>query len=67
MLYLQHLSESTGSKTALEGAVHALSWLHGLAGLQPLEGSLLVKATLDGLRHILAMLELPTLEGTSHG
>ena len=34
--------------------MHALSWLHGLAGLQPLGGSPLVKATLEGLRRILA-------------
>ena len=33
VLYMQHLSESTGSKAAVEEAVHALSWLHGLAGL----------------------------------
>ena len=38
VLYMQHLSESTGSKAAVEEAVHALSWLHGLAGLQPLGG-----------------------------
>ena len=54
MLYMQHLSESTESKAAVEEAVHALSWLHGLAGLQPLGGSPLVKATLEGLRRILA-------------
>ena len=54
VLYMQHLSESTESKAAVEEAVHALSWLHGLAGLQPFGGSPLVKATLEGLRHILA-------------
>ena len=54
MLYLQQLRESTESKAAVEEAVHALSWLHGLAGLQPLGGSPLVKATLEGLRYILA-------------
>ena len=54
VLYMQHLSESTESKAAVEEAVHALSWLHGLAGLQPFSGSPLVKATLEGLRRILA-------------
>ena len=54
MLYMQHLSESTESKAAVEEAVHALSWLHGLAGLQPLGASSLVKAMLEGLRCILA-------------
>ena len=54
VLYMQHLSESTESKAAVEEAVHALSWLHGLAGLRPFSGSPLVKATLEGLRRILA-------------
>ena len=54
MLYLQHLSESTGSKAAVEEAVHALSWLHELAGLQQLGGSPLVKCTVEGLKRILA-------------
>ena len=57
MLYMQHLSESTESKAAVE-AVHALSWLHGFAGLQPLGGLLLVKATLEGLWRILAKLKV---------
>ena len=38
VLYMQHLSESIGSKAAVEEAVHALSWLHGLAWLQRLGG-----------------------------
>ena len=54
VLYTQHLSEFTESKAAVEEAVHALSWLHGVAGLQPLGGLPLVKATLEGLRRILA-------------
>ena len=54
VLYMQHLSESTGSKAAVEEAVHALSWLHGLAGLQPLGGLPLVQTTLEGLKRTLA-------------
>ena len=54
VLYMQHFSESTESKAAVDEAVHALSWLHGLAGLQPVGGSPLVKDTLEGLRLILA-------------
>ena len=54
VLYTQHLSESTGSKAAVEEAVHALSWLHGLAGLQPLGGLPLVQTTLEGLKRTLA-------------
>eukprot|EP00731_Ephydatia_muelleri_P002572 Em0001g2572a len=45
-LYLRHLSESVQSKAAVEEAVHALSWLHEVAGLKP--------ATLSGLRRVLA-------------
>ena len=48
VLYMQHLSESMGSKAAIEEAVHALSWLHGLAGLQPFGGvAIIVQATLE--------------------
>ena len=54
VLYMQHLSESTGSKAAVEEAVHALSWLHGLAGLQPLGGLPSVQTTLEGLKRTLA-------------
>ena len=54
MPFMQYLSESTESKAAVEEAVHALSWLHGVAGLQPLGGSPIVNATLEGLRRILA-------------
>ena len=54
VLYMQHLSESTECKAAVEEAVHALSWLHGLAGLQPFSESTLVKSTLEGLRRMLA-------------
>ena len=49
MLYMQHLSESTGSIAAVEEAVHAFSWLHGLAGLPQLGGLPLVNPTLDGI------------------
>ena len=56
MLYLLHLSESTGSKVAVEEAVHALTWLHELVGLQQLGGcrSPLVKSMVEGLKWILA-------------
>ncbi|KAL5500359.1 hypothetical protein EMCRGX_G011906 [Ephydatia muelleri] len=37
VLYVQHLSGSTESKAAVEEAVHAISWVHGLAGLQPVK------------------------------
>lgn len=33
-LYLQHLGKKLGSKSAVEEAVHALNWVHSLAGVQ---------------------------------
>ena len=53
-LYLQHLSESVQSKAAVEEAVHALSWLHEVAGLEPVSSVPIVQATLSGLRRVLA-------------
>ena len=50
-LYLQHLSES---RAAVEEAVHALSWLHEVAGLESVGTSPIVQATLAGLRRMLA-------------
>ena len=54
VLYLQHLSESIQSKSAVEEAVHAVSWLHQMAGLPSIAGSPIVQATLGGLRRELA-------------
>ena len=31
-LYLQHLGDTTGSKSAVEEAVHSVGWVHQLAG-----------------------------------
>ena len=53
-LYLQHLSESVQSKAAVEEAVHALSWLHEVAGLESVGSMPIVQATLSGLRRVLA-------------
>ena len=54
VLYLQHLSESIQSKSAVEEVVHAVSWLHQMAGLSSIAGSPIVQATLGGLRRELA-------------
>ena len=51
---LQHLSESVQSRAAVEEAVHALSWLHEVAGLESVGTSPIVQATLAGLRRMLA-------------
>ena len=53
-LYLTHLSESTGSKAAIEEALHALVWMHRVASLPPVEGLSLVQETAQGLRRLLA-------------
>ena len=53
-LYLQHIGESKNSKSAAEEACNAVSWVHSTAGLPPLLSDCFVKATLEGLRHMLA-------------
>ena len=53
-LYMVHLSESTQSKAAVEEIVHAVSWLHKVAGLQPPNASPLVHTTPQGLQRKLA-------------
>ena len=54
VLYLQHLRQSVQSKSAIEEAVNALSWLHQAAGLLPVSGLPLVQAALAGHRRMLA-------------
>ena len=54
VLYLQHLSEETSSKAAVEEACNALSWVHPSAGLLPITKDSFVKATLEGLKQTLA-------------
>ena len=53
-LYLQHIGESTQSKSAVEEAVNAISWVQQLADHQPVSTSPLVRATLAGLQRKLA-------------
>ena len=53
-LYLQHIGETSGSKAAVETAVHATAWSHELAGIPPPSDSPLVQATLKGLQRQLA-------------
>ena len=54
VLYLQHLGEETKSKSAVEEACNALSWVHSYAGLITPSSHPLVRATLRGLQHKLA-------------
>jgi len=53
-LYLQHLSEAKGSKSAVEEAVNSLAWVHNLAGLSPPSASPIVRVTVEGLKRTLA-------------
>ena len=53
-LYLQHLSETTGSVSAVHEAVNAIGWVNQVAGLGPISQSPLVSATLAGLKRALA-------------
>ena len=53
-LYLQHIGETTQSKSAAEEAVNAISWVQQLADHQPVSASPLVRATLAGLQRKLA-------------
>ena len=47
-LYLQHLGETTSSKSAVEEALNAISWAHQLAGQPPISTSAFVRATVAG-------------------
>ena len=53
-VYIQHLSESVQSKAAVEEALHALSWLHEVAGLEHVGAA---PKVLSGLRRVLAKLK----------
>ena len=51
-LYMQHLSESSHSKAAVEEVVHAFSWLHKVAGMQAPSDSPLVHSVMKGFRRL---------------
>lgn len=53
-LYLQHLAESTGSRSAVEEAMNAISWVQQVAGHKTVASSVLVKTALAGLQRQLA-------------
>ena len=55
-LYLVHLSNRVGSKSAVESAVNAVNWAHELMGSQLMTEEPLVKACLKGLKRRLAKL-----------
>ena len=53
VLYMQHLSTSKHSRSAVEEVVHALVWVHKMAGIESPTESRLVQSVLAGLRRIL--------------
>ena len=53
-LYLQHLGETTQSKSSVEEAVNSVGWIHQISGLPSISASPFVRATLAGLQRNLA-------------
>ena len=53
-LYLQHVSEATDSRAAVEAAVNGVSWAHQLAGFKPVSSFPFVQVVLAGLQRQLA-------------
>ena len=49
-LYLQHLGDTTGSKSTVEEAVHSVAWVHQLAGYPSMSDLPFVNMVLDGLQ-----------------
>ena len=52
---LQHLGETTQSKSSVEEAVNAVGWVHQISGLPSISASPFVRATLAGLQRNFAM------------
>ena len=53
-LYLQYIGDTVRSKSAVEEAVHAIAWIHSIAGLSPPTCSPFVTVVVEGLRRSLA-------------
>ena len=56
-LYLQHVGDSTASKSAVEEAVNSIGWVQQLAGFPPVADSPFVRMVLDGMQRQLAKLK----------
>ena len=54
VLYLQHIGDTTKSKSAAEEATNAVSWVQQLAGQQPVSMDSIVRMTLAALQRKLA-------------
>ena len=53
-LYLQHVGESSKSRSAVEDAVNAISWVQRLSGMAPVSSNPLIKSVMEGLQRVLA-------------
>ena len=53
-LYLQYIGETSGSKSAVEEAVHAIAWIHSAAGVNSPTSSPFITIILEGLHRSLA-------------
>ena len=53
-LYMQHLNTAKHSRSAVEEVVHALAWVHKMAGIESPTESPLLQSVLEGLRRILS-------------
>jgi len=51
-LYLQHLSNAKGSKSAVEEMVNSFVWVHNLAGPSPPSTSPIAQVALEGLKPV---------------
>ena len=54
-LYLQYLKKSKGSKSAVEEAVHAIAWVHSMAGIPSPTFSPFIHSIVEGMKRELAM------------
>ena len=53
-VYLQHLGDTNGSRSAVEEAVNAVGWVHQIAGYPTVTNFSFVRMILEGLQHRLA-------------
>lgn len=53
-LYLQHVGESTGSRSAVSEAINAVSWVQRLAGMEPVGQNHLIRSINEGFQRTLA-------------
>ena len=58
VLYLQHLGDTAGSKSAVEKAVHSVGCVHQLEGYPPMSDLPFVNMVSDGLQRKLAKLKV---------